>query len=184
MNWNEYKILSEKTLSTEFHCEKKEELMLHAVMGILTEVEELLDNHLIEGNTDEINRSEEIFDITWYLAIIGRQYQNILFPMEVTTSIEDPFEMVLQIVKRSLKLLDFLKKKLYYNKPINEDLFTQYTNEIIGILVSYANFYSINIESGFDINISKLRARYSDKFSSERAINRDLDTERTILEGK
>ena len=34
----------------------------------------------------------------------------------------------------------------------------------------------------FDININKLKARYGDKFSSERAINRDLETEREILE--
>lgn len=32
-------------------------------------------------------------------------------------------------------------------------------------------------------NIAKLRARYPEKFTSEHAINRDLDTERKILEG-
>lgn len=31
-------------------------------------------------------------------------------------------------------------------------------------------------------NIDKLKARYGDKFSSEAAINRDLDKEREILE--
>jgi len=44
MNWSEYKELSEKTLSTQFHCDdKKIELLLHAVMGILTELDELSD---------------------------------------------------------------------------------------------------------------------------------------------
>lgn len=32
-------------------------------------------------------------------------------------------------------------------------------------------------------NIAKLKARYPDKFSEERAINRDVDAERAILEG-
>ena len=38
-------------------------------------------------------------------------------------------------------------------------------------------------EGIFNTNIEKLRARYPEKFTSEDAINRDLDTEREILEG-
>jgi len=48
---------------------------------------------------------------------------------------------------------------------------------------SYMNYYNIDIKGSFDINISKLKARYGDKFTSERAINRDLEKERKILEG-
>jgi hypothetical protein len=48
----------------------------------------------------------------------------------------------------------------------------------------YLNLYNLNIEEVWEKNIEKLRARYGEKFSSERAINRDLETERTILEGK
>ena len=48
----------------------------------------------------------------------------------------------------------------------------------------YMNNYDIDIEKSFDVNIDKLKARYGDKFSSEKAINRDLETERNILEGK
>jgi len=181
MNWIEYKILSEKTLSSEFYCGKKDELLLHAVMGILTEMEELLDNHMTE-NPDETNRGEEVFDGFWYLAILAREY-NLEIPSSVTSSFEDPFEIVLNIIKKSLKILDFLKKKLYYNKPINQDLLVLHVNEIISLFVSYAGIYNINMEEGFDRNISKLRARYGEKFSSERAINRNLQVERDILEG-
>jgi hypothetical protein len=45
MNLQEYIELSEKTLSNEFHSDKKMEKILHAVMGSLTEIEELLDNY-------------------------------------------------------------------------------------------------------------------------------------------
>jgi hypothetical protein len=48
----------------------------------------------------------------------------------------------------------------------------------------YVNFYEINLEECFEKNIAKLKARYGEKFSSEMAINRDLETERNILEGK
>lgn len=177
MNWEEYKILSEKTLSTEFHCSKKEELLLHAVIGMLTEVDELLNNH--EDESDEINRGEEIADFAWYLSIIAREY-NLSLPEKVETSL-DGFQIVLEIIRKSLKLLDFLKKKLYYNKTIKEDLFIQYSNEIISLFVAYSTLNNINIERVLDINIEKLRARYGEKFSSEKAINRNLETEREIL---
>jgi NTP pyrophosphatase (non-canonical NTP hydrolase) len=181
MNFEEYKILSEKTLSTEFHCTKKDELLLHAVIGILTEVDELLDNELSES-IDNTNKGEEIADGFWYFAIIAREYN--LTIMENVTSSLSPFEILLKITQKSLKLLDFLKKKLYYNKPINEDLLVQHSQEIISLFISYATTYNVNIENVLDTNIAKLKARYGEKFSSERAINRNLEAERTILESK
>jgi len=181
MQWKEYSELSEKTLSSQFHCEKKEELLLHSVIGILTEMEELLDNHMGDS-PDEINRSEEIADAWWYVAIIGREYK-IDIPSTVDTSILDPMLVVLNIIKITLKLLDFLKKKLFYNKQINDELVKQYTSEIVALLLLYAKLYNIDTEKSWDINISKLRARYGDKFSSEKAINRNLVVERNILEG-
>lgn len=182
MNWSEYKELSEKTLSTQFHCdEKKIELLLHAVMGILTETEELLDNHLIQK--DETNILEEVGDITWYLAIIGREY-NMNFPSDLPLSNEDPMKIVISIIKQTCKLLDMLKKKLYYNKPINDESFKQISTLVMILTQSYMNHYSIDIKGSFDTNIKKLKARYGEKFSSDKAINRDLETERKILEGK
>jgi NTP pyrophosphatase (non-canonical NTP hydrolase) len=182
MNWSEYKELSEKTLSTQFHCDdKKIELLLHAVMGILTETEELLDNHLIQK--DETNILEEVGDITWYLAIIGREY-NLDFPTDLPLSNEDPMKIVISIIKQTCKLLDMLKKKLYYNKPINDESFKQISTLVMILTQSYMNYYSIDIKGSFDINIAKLKARYGEKFSSDKAINRDLETERKILEGK
>ena len=55
-----------------------------------------------------------------------------------------------------------------------------------------AIFYDAMEEMGFEghweddleTNIAKLKARYPDKFNNENAINRDVETERKILEGK
>ena len=183
MNWNEYLELSEKTLSTQFNCDEKEQKVLHAVIGILTEVEELLDNHTGETQ-DFTNILEEAGDITWYLAIIGREYQLDYPQLLVRTKNEDPMKLVLKIIKNTCKLLDMMKKKIYYNKPIDENLFKTITHVVMLDLSDYMNVYDINIQNSFDINIAKLKARYGEKFSSERAINRDLETERNILEGK
>ena len=183
MNWKEYLELSEKTLSTQFHCEEREQRLLHAVIGVLTEVEELLDNHIGEEQ-DITNMLEEAGDITWYLAIIGREMDLDYPQLVVKTKNDNPMKLVLKIVKNTCKLLEMMKKKLYYNKPIDENLFKTITTLVMLDVSDYMNTYDIDIEKSFDVNIDKLKARYGDKFSSEKAINRDLETERNILEGK
>jgi len=182
MNWKEYLELSEKTLSLQFNCEDtKDQKILHAVIGILTEVEELLDNHL--GETfDATNRLEEVGDVLWYCAIIAREYQLDYPQIIVKDKNPEPMKLILKIIKNTCKLLDALKKKIYYNKPIDENFFKTITTLVMLDLSDYMSTYDINVERSFDINIEKLKARYGDKFSSERAINRDLDTERQILE--
>lgn len=182
MNWKNYLILSEKTLSSEFHCDSRDERLLHAVMGILTEIEELLDNHSTAPNSeDEVNRREEIVDALWYCAIIAREF-NVDFSQSTSVSPSDSMSTIIDIIKNSCKLLDILKKKIYYNKPVVDDNFKTIFEKVLSSISDYANYYSINLEENFDKNIAKLKARYGDKFSSERAINRDTDSERKILE--
>jgi hypothetical protein len=50
------------------------------------------------------------------------------------------------------------------------------------LLNYYCEKNNTNVSDILDKNINKLKARYGEKFSSERAINRDLETEREILE--
>jgi len=186
MKWNQYLELSEKTLSTQFHCEEKEQLLLHAVIGVLTEVEELLDNHIShndkEANLDPVNILEEVGDVTWYLAIIGRMYDIKPTDLTIVSQVGSPMNIILAVIKETCKMLDMLKKKLYYNKPIDEQAFASSAKLVMIFIQDYMNHFNINIEDSFDININKLKARYGEKFSSERAINRDLETEREILE--
>ncbi len=184
MNWEEYKTLSEKTMSSEFFCSKKEEVLLHAVIGILTEIEELLDNHTSGIEPDSINRSEEIGDIFFYISIIGREY-NLEYPqLVVRDKNSDPMSIVIKLIKNTCKLLDMMKKKLYYNKEINEESFITITKIVMLHISDYCNYFDIPVERTFDVNIEKLRARYGEKFSTDRAINRNLEIERNILEGK
>jgi hypothetical protein len=46
----------------------------------------------------------------------------------------------------------------------------------------FCNVNDIDVKSILDTNIQKLKARYGEKFSSDRAINRNLEKERMILE--
>lgn len=188
MNINEYLVLSEKTMSQAFYCEEKEQRLLHAIIGALTEVEELLENYkegvLTVDVTKQGSVAEESADIFWYLAIVLREFE-----MECdipTNSIyaenTNPFNMLLDFTKSSLKLLDVLKKKIYYNKPIMDVFFQEDTVKLFNILSSYCLAHNVVIEDILDKNIAKLKARYGDKFSTDKAINRDLEVEKNILE--
>ena len=188
MEWKEYLILSEKTLSTEFHNDKKTELLLHAVMGIITELEEI-----IEWKEDKVGKAEELSDNFWYFSIISREY-NIEMPkyefsekkyIKINELYDkDVSKIVLLIYRKSSILMDFLKKKLFYNKPLDENKFIDISNQLMMLMLDYAYFNRIDIHDSLDKNIAKLKARYGEKFSSERAINRDTILERNILEGK
>lgn len=178
MEWNEYKQLSEKTLSTEFHCGKQVENLLHGVIGVLTELEELLSWN------DEVNKKEEVADVFWYIALLDRELN---IGLEITkfekefTQIKNQ-ALIVQALKQSCTLLDYLKKKIYYNKDISINDFSKMTENLFGTMCVFCHHNDINIQNILDTNIEKLKARYGEKFSSDKAINRNLDKERLILE--
>jgi len=128
MNWSDYEKASERTekkFPDGLELDQQQMELLHAAIGISTEAGEILDafkKHLIYGkDLDIINITEELGDITWYMAIMTRYLKNL-----TGATLED----------------DIL-----------------------------------------ELNIDKLKARYPEKFTEEKALNRDLDTEREILEG-
>lgn len=190
MNWIEYLPLAEKTLSREFHCQEKEQLYLHAVIGSLTEIEELLDNYE-DGQlkTDVYQQgsvAEESADIFWYLSILFRELNLDISDNQtsIEESINTPFKTLLEFLKENLKMLDVMKKKLYYNKQIDVMSFISSTFKLFTLLEKYCSFYNTDINLILEKNILKLKARYGEKFSSEKAINRDLDLEKKILENE
>jgi pyruvate,water dikinase len=64
---------------------------------------------------------------------------------------------------------------------INTDEFILTTTLLFDKICLFCDINNINIENILDTNIEKLKARYGEKFTSERAINRNLEKEREIL---
>jgi NTP pyrophosphatase (non-canonical NTP hydrolase) len=178
MNWNEYKVLSEKTQSLEFHSGKQAENLLHGVLGVVTELDELMDWN------DEVNKKEEVADVFWYLALLDRELNLNLKLEDFSKSFSqlNNNALIMKSFRLSNYLLDCLKKKLYYNKPIDSDDFSMKISEIFECMEIFCHHNSIDVSSILETNIQKLKARYGDKFSSDKAINRNLNKERQILE--
>lgn len=191
MNWIEYLPLAEKTLSTQFNCQDEfYQKILHAVIGSLTEVEEILENYEDGVLFIDVNKqgsiAEESADIFWYLSILFRELdiRNYNYKPSENFNIDTPFNTLLSFTKVSLKFLDLLKKKIYYNKEVSNEIMIDLSIKLHSLLTDYCNQYNVNIDDILEKNIKKLKARYGEKFSSDKAINRDLETERKILEGK
>lgn len=81
------------------------------------------------------------------------------------------------------ELLDALKKSLYYGKELDEVNLKEETGDLFWYLAILADSLDIDFEFIMSSNIEKLKARYGDKFTSERALQRDLLKEREVLEG-
>ena len=190
MNWSEYLPLAEKTLSTQFNCEDEfHQKLLHAIVGSLTEVEEILENYsdgeLITNINQQGSIGEEVADICWYLSILYRELGITESKIDLSEfKIEKSFDTLLSFLKVSLKFLDLIKKKIYYGKEISKELMIELSEKMYSLILHYVILNGVDVNEILDKNIAKLKARYGEKFTSEKAINRDLEVERIILENK
>ena len=87
-------------------------------------------------------------------------------------------------VTESGELLDSLKKAIFYGKELDVVNFKEELGDILWYLAIAYHELDGSFEEGMEVNIAKLRARYGDKFTAARALKRDLDVERAILEEK
>lgn len=81
------------------------------------------------------------------------------------------------------EFLDALKKSMFYGKPLDKVNLREEIGDLMWYIAIACEALGTTIEEECQVNINKLRARYPDKFTSNDAINRDLEKERAILEG-
>lgn len=147
----------------------------HMVLGMCSELSELQD--AIE-NQDEVNIGEELADFQWYLSnyntLQGYEFRDMV-------AMIDSYE-VMDIYYVVSELQDMVKKYIAYNKPVNPVSEIPLLDTLQHLINSQYLRYDLKQEDYLRKNIEKLQARYPEKFTQDNAINRDLDTERKILE--
>lgn len=143
--------------------------LAHMVLGIHSEYNEWITA------TDEVNESEELADMLWYLAnyCTFRNYSfERLFDVKLSNNLGVTFN--------SSKLQDLVKKYIAYNKEINiSDESALLENLAFNIKKLYGE---VDICRSLQNNIDKLKVRFPEKFDEELAKNRDLAAERKELE--
>ena len=81
------------------------------------------------------------------------------------------------------EIADQMKKHLFYGKPLDITNLAEEIGDVFWYLALLSNELGINFDKIMQLNIAKLQKRYGDKFSEQRAVERNLEIERGILEG-
>ncbi len=175
--------------------------ILHAILGINTEVVELLVNS--EGDCSLTNYIEELGDLNWYIAILcdsldinfnellnkAKLYtmdelESLISNNNISTSLKyytSEATIIKKLIVISSDLLDMIKKQIYYKKYYTKEYIIGKIEDIFRLNIHLCSNLSLSIDNILIVNINKLTARYPDKFCEDKAINRDLDSELETL---
>lgn len=194
MNFKEYVKLAIRTDSREHfiletHIIKEiTNTLFHSSLWIQTEIWEIFENVFVQWkgiNIDIINLKEELWDIMWYSAIACDELNLEIFEFNKDYSEKNNYNSIEEFLyvlnDISIYMLDSFKKSLLYNKPFDLKLFIERLTTLLKVISNLVKFIDWDLEKICRINIEKLKARYPDKFTTEKSINRDLKTERNIL---
>lgn len=176
-NLEDYRNLAARTLPD---LGSKELNLHHMFIGIQTEIAELQDvfkKHIVYGkDIDWVNVVEEWADIMWYIAgihtIEGIQLEDYAVDIYDSVTALSISKELLKFNTSSYMVYDD-KNKLEYS-----------ISDVMVLERLISKLYDFNKYTALANNINKLRIRFPDKFDTEKALNRDLDSERLALEQK
>ena len=83
----------------------------------------------------------------------------------------------------SAEFVDMMKKHIFYGKPLDKVNLREEIGDLLWYIGLAVDVLGTTIDEVMTINIDKLKARYPENFTEHHAENRDLVTERKILEG-
>lgn len=146
----------------------------HMLMGVISEIGEIVDAYKKElaynKPFDRVNLKEEVADVLWYLCNWAT------FELKDITSLFKDQTFIEETSKSNIDyIFDFLDRGLDFGNPI----FT--INNWYGLCFKLGLTHE-EIETGLENNINKLKVRFPDKFTTENALNRNLEAERKELE--
>jgi len=89
---------------------------------------------------------------------------------------------VMGIVTEAGELMDAVKKTKIYGKELDTVNLIEEAGDLMWYLAILSDDLGVSFEEIWQKNIAKLRKRYPEKYSDELALNRDVESERKILE--
>ncbi len=171
-----------------------------------------LKRHLFYKKEIDIpNLKEELGDACWYFAILLNEFNiepkilkganvfNGYYFYNINKMYSREFQLT-SLIKQSINfidtynnLIDDMVNRNYYSSVItknqNQNIYSDKTEDLFSLILALCQYFEIDFNEVLELNIKKLEARYKQKnggigFTTESAINRDVDSERVILEGK
>ena len=176
--------------------------LMHTAVGIMTEISELFEMEA-KPELDLTNLMEECSDALWYIGVgvdelgLDRdaffqkcqelKRKDVAFPKKSLLSKKVLIRDVLSKSQiSSSKLLDLLKKSIFYGREIDLAQFENTMAEVMSEMILLLESFGYSVEESMDINIDKLQKKRfkAGKFTEQEAIVRNLDEERKTLEKK
>lgn len=158
----------------------------HAAVGFTTETAELFTG------MDQINEKEEIGDLAWYLAVatdLVWQKRLRLTLSEGPLRIMPDTSVELQktanqghLVRLAGELCDYAKRWEFYKKEPDWNQIQFTVSQAWMAIIKAAKLRDGDFQQVLDGNIAKLKARYPIRFETKLACERNLKTERSVLE--
>lgn len=149
--------------------------ILHAAIGASTEVSELV---LAEPG-DITNVKEEMGDILWYIAIaadaLGLNRIEDFLPLADKARVD--LDAIKAMVGSAADALDVVKRGLFYGIELDEVKFGGHFGTLLDAVQILAKDSGWTLTDLKVANIGKLSKRYPEKFTSEKAVNRDTVAE-------
>lgn len=186
----EYQQLAARTCSD---LGSPEENLLHMNLGIITEIGEFLDpikkNLAYKKPLDKVNLGEELADAAWYIANRNRLLAPIHWS-QIEDAPEIGFKALIEDFDKhfgKLEKIDDVIQAALGVQPDAEEFDVHNLAAFMGtptmaILYTIAQYYELDFFQLLTNNIEKLKIRYPEKFTEEKALNRDLNCERQALE--
>jgi NTP pyrophosphatase (non-canonical NTP hydrolase) len=91
------------------------------------------------------------------------------------------YHMTFGMFTEVAELADVFKKNLAYKKPIDWINVQEELGDLMWYVANFCKSHDFDLEEILETNISKLMVRYPEKFTEEKANNRNLEDERNIL---
>ena len=124
----------------------------------------------------------EIIDDKTELTFEEYQKLSIRTCNDLGDSTSNDTHMIFGMVTEVAELADAYKKHWAYGKDLDMVNVKEELGDLLFYISNFAKFNNINLGEIMYTNVEKLKARYPEKFTNENATNRDLETERQILE--
>ncbi len=188
MTLKEYQQLAKRTCPNLFLDQPKEVSdflnISHMVYGMVSELPELQDAVL--KKEDFVNAREELADIMWYIVNYCTFKEIDIYDLDLnkTSTSYDPF---LEISYWIGEIANLEKRKLAYKKDYEDSELKYFLQRLIFSIIDAHEMCNDRTESftlydSLERNIEKLKVRFPEKFTTDNAINRNLEQERKVLE--
>lgn len=178
-----FKQYTELCLRTWNQIIPHEQRIEHALLGLMDELGEIANfhkKHIGYGRPhDIVNLKEEVGDLMYYSAVYAHELEfTDRLPKDLFTDAPQPNIPVNYTITKSLASAMF-----FVNVLEDEGRDTQALSGIINNVKYICNVFNISLKECLELNYAKLYQRYAGQgFSADKAINRDTDAERAILD--